>query len=186
MKKKALIHELTVMQNASLVHRNKACQYVLNDKSNIPLLIELTFEIKVKLSIRAAWILELVCKESLNHIIPYLDTFIQNMDKVKFDSAKRPCAKIGELIALDYENDGIIKTKLTPKHKEQLISCCFDWMISNEKLAVDAYAMMILYIFGKEIDWIHQELSSILENNMANKSAGYRARGLKLLKLMKT
>jgi hypothetical protein len=46
--------------------------------------------------------------------------------------------------------------------------------------------MMILYIFGKEIDWIHQELSSILENNMANKSAGYRARGLKLLKLMKT
>jgi hypothetical protein len=54
MKKEALIHELTVMQNAALVHRNKACQYVLNDKSNIPLLIELTFEIKVKLSIRAA------------------------------------------------------------------------------------------------------------------------------------
>ena len=69
--------------------------------SNIPLLIKLCFEVNNKLSIRATWTLELLCKHSLTLILPHLDSFFQKLENVKLDSAKRPCAKICELIALD-------------------------------------------------------------------------------------
>lgn len=184
MKRERLVHELTVMPNAALVHRNGLCNLIIKDLDNLPILLELTFQVDDKLSIRAAWILELVCKESLNYIIPHLDFFLNRIKTVKFDSAKRPCAKICELIALDYDKGSTIKPFLTTQHKDALTACCFDWMIGNEKVAVDAYAMTCLYIFGKESDWIHQELRDILEENMAKKSCGYKARGLKILKLM--
>lgn len=77
-----------------------------------------------------------------------------------------------------------MKTVINQKHKEQLINCCFDWLISNQKLAVEAYSMTVLYIIGKEFDWVHPELKNILLENIDSKSARYKARSLKLIKLM--
>jgi hypothetical protein len=55
-------------------------------------------------------------------------------------------------------------------------------MLGQEKVAVEAYSMNILYVLGKEERWIHEELKHILVNNMDNKSCGYKARGEKILK----
>lgn len=71
-------------------------------------------------------------------------------------------AKICEILAIDFDSKNrSSKDVLTKKQKEYIITNCFDWMIQNEKVAVEAYCMNTLYIFGKEQKWIHEELTHI-------------------------
>ena len=182
MNKQILIDELISMKNAARIHRDSICQFILNNPSLTPELVNLSFDINNKLSIRSAWILEFVAKNSLQNIFPFLDQITSNMNHLKFDSVKRPIAKICELILEDYNKNGISKKYLKAENKSQIVSCCFDWLLSDEKVAVEAYSMNILFILGKEEKWIHEELKHILINNMDQKSCGYKARGKKILK----
>ncbi|MFD2433102.1 hypothetical protein ACFSO9_05800 [Mesonia maritima] len=55
-------------------------------------------------------------------------------------------------------------------------------MITEQKVAPQAYSMQTLYLLGKEVDWVHKELAMILQQNYASGSAGYKARSRKILK----
>ena len=57
-----------------------------------------------------------------------------------------------------------------------------DWLIGNEKVAIHAYSMQTLFVFGKESDWIHNELRQVLVDNIAYGSAGYVSRAKRILK----
>lgn len=181
MNREDLIYELSNMKNAARIYRQQLCDLALNDKTIIPILINLSFEYDNKLSIKAAWILEFFVKDSVHHIIPYINQITSKIANLKFDSSKRSFANICEILANNYQKKGIFYQILAKKHKKEIISCCFDWMLSNEKVAVEAYSMNVLYIFGKEEKWIHNELSYILKENMHRKSCGYKARGKKIL-----
>jgi len=58
-----------------------------------------------------------------------------------------------------------------------MTTCCFDWLITEQKVACQAYSMDALYLLGTEIDWIHPELEITLEQNIHHRSAAYKARG---------
>jgi len=67
-----------------------------------------------------------------------------------------------------------------------MTECCFDWLIINQKVANQAYAMSSLYYLGTEFDWVHPELSILLKQNIPLKSAAYKARGrMTLVKIEK-
>ena len=57
-------------------------------------------------------------------------------------------------------------------------------MISNHKVATKAYSMNALFLFGKNYDWVHQELKLILQQNISKESAAYKARGKMTLELI--
>jgi len=180
--KQNLIQELTSMKNAARVHRDSLCKFVLANSTLIPHLVNISFEVNNKLSIKATWVLEFVIKDYLGNIFPYLDQITSNMNKLKFDSSKRSIAKICELLIEDYDKNGYSKKYINSKNKKKIISCCFDWMLGQEKVAVEAYSMNILYLLGKEEKWIHKELKYILLTNMHKKSCGYVSRGKKIIK----
>jgi hypothetical protein len=69
---------------------------VIKDTSLIPKLLDILFMVDDKISPRAAWVFEFMCGEKLETIIPFLDSFTQNIDKVHLDSAVRPVAKVCE------------------------------------------------------------------------------------------
>lgn len=154
-----------------------------NPKLIAPLL-EILFTVDDKISCRAAWVFEFTCGENLSLIIPYLDTFTANLSKVHLDSAVRPVAKVCEYITNAYykNTNPAIKKHLTHNHRERIVEACFDWMINDEKVAPKAYSMQVLYLYGKDFDWIHPELAMILQNDFAKQSSGYKARAKKLLK----
>ena len=68
---------------------------------------------------------------------------------------------------------------LTSDQQEQIIACCFDWMIGQEKNAVQAYSMQTLFLLGRNYDWVRPELAQILQDKMGNASCGYRSRAKK-------
>ncbi|WP_456376766.1 hypothetical protein [Lutibacter sp.] len=41
--------------------------------------------------------------------------------------------------------------------------------------------MEMLYLFGENYDWVHTELQLIIQQNILNESAAYKARGKKIL-----
>ena len=173
--------------NTSRENRLKYANMVLNDMGLFPKLIDILFMVDDKVSYRAAWVFEFVCADYIYAIVPHLDKFTSNLRKIHLDSAVRPVSKVCEFIARAYysKQPNTIKNKLSPKHIERIVDACFDWMISDQKIAPKVYAMETLFLFGKESDWIHTELVLILEQDLPTQSAGYKVGAKRTLKKIK-
>jgi len=183
----ALHKDLTYV-NAARENRLKYANIILNDLSLLPKLIEILFMVDDKTSCKAAWILEFACAKDLNIIIPYLDTFTSKMNTIHLDSSVRPVAKICEFVVKAYysKHDNKVKQALKAKHKEHIIESCFDWMITDQKVAAKVYSMSNLLLLGQDYDWIHEELKLIIERDYHPGSAAYKARARQVLLKMKT
>lgn len=182
-----LISVLDDMQNPAKVNRDKAANTVLSEPKLIKYLVDLTFDVNNKLSIKAAWVLEWICTHhGIEHILPYLDSFATNISTVYFDSAVRPCAKICEHLANAFtsKKDNKTKTTLTKKHIDAIIETGFDWLITDQKIAVRAYTMNFLYLFGLQKDWVHPELQHLISSKIIHESKGCKARGKYILELI--
>jgi hypothetical protein len=188
MNKDFLISALQSMENAKRENRNKVANIVRDNKELFPYLISLTFLVDDKISIKAAWILEWICTHGdLSWMLPHLNEFTENIARLKFDSAIRPCAKICEHIATAYtskkEND--FKTTLTNLQIDTIVETGFDWLITPQKIAVRAYTMNALYLFGLQKDWIHPELEHLIATKIIKESKGCKARGTYILSLIR-
>jgi hypothetical protein len=186
MNKAYLILQLEKMENAKRVHRLRVANLVLKNPDLLPFLLEIVFEVENKLSIKAAWSLELVLEQKLDWLTPHLDYFTNNISSVQFDSAVRPISKICNFIAIAYSSkkESLIKEFLTANQIETIIEAGFDWMISQHKVAVKAYTMNALFLLGKNYDWVHEELKLIIQQNITKESAAYKARGKMTLALI--
>ncbi len=186
MSKEFLINEIENLGTALRVNREKVSNLVIENPILLPYLLDIVFEVNNKLSIKAAWVLELVCEKHIDWLAPHLDIFTLNIGRVSFGSAVRPMSKICNFLAIAYSNrtTNLIKEFLTDSHIEAIIEVGFDWMISPHKVAVKAYSMNALYLLGKNSNWVHQELKLIIEQNIMNESAAYKARGKMTLALI--
>jgi len=183
MNKLQLITELQNMGPALLTNRMRVANNVMEYPDIFPQLLKIMFDVKNKLSIKAAWTVEIICGNSLETLTPNLDEFTNQLKNIEFGSAVRPASKICGFLANAYQskNKNLIKEVLTQDQMERIIEAGFDWLISDHKVAVKAYSMEFLYIFGKNTDWVHNELKLILERNLAYESCGYIARGRKII-----
>jgi len=186
MNKSELINELENMGPALLTNRTRIADKVLDHPEIFPELLNIVFEVKEKRSIKAAWVLEIICANNLEMLVPYLEQFTSQLQYLELGSAVRPASKICGLMAKAYRSkkEHIIKNILTGEQIERILESGFDWLISEHKVAVKAYSMESLYLFGKETDWVHDELKLILEKNLAYESCGYIARGRKIIQLI--
>ena len=164
-------------------NRMQAAQWILNHPESFQEVLEIGFENHPELSHRAWWAFEFACLERLDLLYPHFDYFFQNLGSVKGDSSVRPIAHISEVIVLHYykKKDETLQKIFLQKHKESLTEVCFDWLITDQKVACQARAMLCLYYLGKELNWIHNELKVILERNIPMGSAGYKNRAAKIL-----
>jgi hypothetical protein len=155
----------------------------LQDKKLFKYLIEIAFDETNDAAVKVSWVLDFVMREKLEWIYPHLDYFTDNIPTSNHHSILRHMAKICENLALEYNSKkpSEIKKYLTKKHIEKIIETGFDWLITDQKVAVKAYTMETLYIFGKEFDWVHDELKLILQQTIMDGSAGYKARAKKIL-----
>ncbi len=172
-----------------LKHRTILVDAVLNNHDWLVVLLNDISNTNDKQSNFSARILELVCKQgNLELIIPYLDKFSLLLPKIKFEGVIRSSAKIIELLTVNYfiKKDPLYIKKINSRHLEQFTESCFDWMISNKSIAIQAHSMYSLYLLGTKFDWIHPELALIIEKDIPIGSTGYKNRGRKVLKAIET
>ncbi len=175
--------------NHSTESRHLHSVLILENKTLFPKLFTIAQETNNPVSYRAMWVLEFVCRENLSAILSYLPPFIKTIQTVHLQPAVRPAAKICEFLTHAYYNKNgnkNVKNKLTKTAREQIATCCFDWLIdSKTKVASKAYSMTALYLLGTEFNWIHPELKLILEQNYHSGSAAYKARSRMILEKLK-
>jgi len=154
----------------------------------IVILLKNIEQINDKNSTFSARILELTCQKDLSILTPYLDSFCNLLAKVKLDGVVRPCAKVCELLMLEYfsKRNKNIYHKITKIHLKKITSAGFDWMIGNMPTAIQAYTMQTLYLIGTTSNWIHPELVQVIEKNIPTGSVGFVNRGRKVIKAIQT
>jgi hypothetical protein len=159
--------------------RLEVTHWVINHPETLPELLNYCLKNKDEISYRAAWVLEFVCLERLDLLIPYLEQFFNILPKIERDQAIRPFSKMCMIFATHYykKKDVVIIKALNNTYKNTMLECCLDWLITDQKVAAEAYAMETLYLLGTEIDWIHSELKIIIEQHINTKTAAYKARG---------
>jgi len=159
--------------------RLEAAHWVISHPATLPELLNYCLKNKDEISYRAAWVLEFVCLKRVDLLIPHLEQFFNILPKIERDQAIRPFSKMCMIFATHYykKKDTAIIKALNNTYKNTMIEGCFDWLISDQKVAADAYAMETLYLLGTEIDWIHSELKIIIEQYINTKTAAYKARG---------
>ncbi len=183
---KELYHRLDYV-NHSREKRQEMANLVVNNPELIKPLLDIAFDVDKTISSRACWVLEFTTKFELSFINPYLDYFTENLGKVHLDSSVRPIAKICEYLVLSFysKTKNNIQEVVNERHLERITTACFDWLISDQKVAAKAYSMTCLFLLGKTFDWVHPELRMIIEQNYDTGSAAYKARGRMILKKLK-
>lgn len=141
------------------------------------------FEIQNPNHYKACWALELMAYEKLEWLQPHLDLICSQSKNLSNESAIRPLAKIlFLLLEAHYKKNQI---QLTETQIQYLIEINFDWLINDAKVAAKAYAMRCLFLLGKEYDWIHPELKTILVKDFSTHTAAYKAVSKQILKKLK-
>ncbi|MBT8178181.1 MAG: adenylosuccinate lyase [Eudoraea sp.] len=164
--------------DGTLASRTKMASIITKNPGEIPALLRIAFLDEFPVSSKACWVLEVMARDHLNILLPYLNQLIPNLDKATLDSSVRPLAKICENLTLAYfqKKDPQVMSWLTDAHLEKMTAACFDWLISEQKVAPKAYAMTCLYHLGSKFPWVHPELRQVLELNYQRGSAAYQAR----------
>ncbi|GEQ85988.1 hypothetical protein ULMS_14960 [Patiriisocius marinistellae] len=157
--------------------------WVLENPENFPELLKFCFQVDEEISFRAAWILEFVCLENVTLLYPHFEKFFEKLPYIYREQALRPFSKICWLLTERFykKKEASLLLHFRGEYREQLVECCFDWLISEKKVATQAFAIKSLFLLGKEYDWIHPELKVIIEQNINTNSAGYKSIGSKAL-----
>ncbi|QIE60782.1 hypothetical protein G5B37_14825 [Rasiella rasia] len=173
-------------QKAYRKNRLGAANWVLENPETLEELLSYCFHADLKLATKATWVLEFVFRKDITILYPFLDYICEQMPHAKGDGQLRSFGLFCEMLTLNYykRKEPKLRLLLKTKHKEVMTECCFDWMITNQKVACQARAMLALYYLGTEIDWIHPELATIINQNLPQESAGYVNRGQKVLALI--
>jgi len=164
-------------------NRLKFTSELLENSGLFPELVALCFLISNKNAAKACWILELICYEKIEWLQEYLDFFCSNIKNTTDKSAIRALSKICLLLTLSHFKKKEIK--LTENQLQQITETCFDWLMTDTKVASKCYAIRSLHLLGNHFDWIHAELKVILEKDFTRHSAAYKAVGREILKKIK-
>ncbi|MCD8518295.1 MAG: hypothetical protein LRY32_00765 [Flavobacterium sp.] len=123
--------------------------FAMKDENHLKEMIQLAFDTKEELHVKAFWSLDLVCEKKLKQFVPYIEDFCSILPKIKDDSALRPATKIAFfLVKSNHRKNGI---SLTQEQEHNLIEALIDRLIQNEKVAAKVYANESAFCFGKEI-----------------------------------
>ena len=160
--------------------RKMVSNFAMKDENHLKEMIQLAFDTKDELHVKAFWSLDLVCEKKLKQFVPYIEDFCTILPKIKDDSALRPATKIAYFLAKKKKKKNGIS--LTQQQEHNLIEALIDRLIQDEKVAAKVYAMKALFVLGKKYDWVHEELKTIISQDYSNHSAAYQAATRNLLK----
>lgn len=185
--KSELHQHLLESVNHSHEKRKQMSTLALENPTLMEPLLSIAFDVDDPVSCKSCWVIEFTVKEKRDQLFPFIDLFINNLNRVKFDSSIRPCAKICEILIKDYfsKTKNATQKVLTEEHLEGITTACFDWLIGEHKVAAKAYSMTSLLLLGRKYDWIHPELKMVLEQNYENGTAAYKARARMVLAKLK-
>jgi len=167
------------------ISRQNAADYVLANPEVLDDFMTICFEYENPDHYKACWAMELIAYQKLEWFREYLPLICSKSKLLTNESAIRPIAKVIFLLLESHYKETENKIIFNELQRQDMIELNFDWLITNCKVAAKVYAMRCLYLLGKEYDWIHTELQTILFKDFSTHTAAYKAVSKHILKKIK-
>jgi hypothetical protein len=106
--------------------------------------------------------------------------FCVNIKNTTDKSAIRALSKICMLLAISHFKKKEIQ--LTENQLQKITETCFDWLLTDTKVASKCYSIRNLHLLGNHFDWIHSELKIVLVKDYASHFSANKAVGRKIMK----
>lgn len=145
---------------------------VYGEPELIRILLEVSWQDAEPWSQRASRVVSICSCKYPELFTPYVSISIKKLDKLKSEGLRRNILKIF------FEKN----FKLSQRDKTYLLNICFDFLSGPYSVSVKVYSMDILYKLSLNLPEIQRELCEVIENQLADASAGFKSRGIKLLK----
>lgn len=163
--------------------RKDNAEFVLQNLHLLPELIAFSFIVKDKQHIRACAVLDKVFELQLGLSFQFIDMICNDLHKLKNDSAIRSISRfVMFLVQYNTKNIKTNSSYLSENQLEKITEVCFDWLISDYRVAVKQHAIYMLFEIGKTQDWIYSELRIILEKDANENSPAYKSIAKRILK----
>ena len=131
----------------------------------------------------ASWVFDHVLRQQPELILLVIDTFVEGLEHIQSESCIRSMAHACQTTTEHYfkKKNPLFTAQITPSHLETIVTVCFDWLITEHKVATKVFAMTCLFYSGEKFNWIWPELKLYLEQHIGSGSPGFQNRGGKLL-----
>lgn len=145
---------------------------VLKDPSLLIPLVKISYSDEYPWCQRASRVVSICGSQRPELLQPFVSEIISRLKKQRSESVRRNFLKL--FCDVDY--------RLKARDRSILLNLCFDYLAGSYSIAVKVYSMDVLYKLSLDIPEIQRELYEIIENEMPEASAGYKSRGMKILK----
>ncbi len=160
-----------ILKEHSRKQSEKIAAYIGCDEKRFAELMNLFFENTYRVTQRAAWIVRICAERNQFLIEPFLSKMVNYLSCDVHDAVKRNTLGIFQSIELP--------KKLWGKTTD----LCFRFLMnSDELIALKIFAMTVLENICQHEPELKNELKLVIENQLENASAGFKARAKRILK----
>jgi hypothetical protein len=132
---------------------------------------------------RLCWSLDIAFLESPLYFREAFSYIVKGLCIQNKDSCLRSLMKI--CAAMSQNPYYFSKIKQAPQKSNSLVERALELLTEPHEVAVQVYAMETLFRWRHEFKWIKEHLANLIESQMEWKTAAYKARGKRLLKILK-
>ena len=147
---------------------------ISTDKDKFAELMRLFFSHDNTYAQRASWVM-MHCTDRYPWLVkPYLKKLVKNLYQSPGEATKRNTVRLLQFIDIPESLWG------------ETIEICFQYLNSNEAIAIKVFSMTVLYNLSLVVPEISTELKVVIEDQLPYGSAGFKNRGNKILAKLKT
>jgi hypothetical protein len=144
--------------------------YLLNNRGEMPQIIDLINSGNEKIAWRAAWVLDHITMENPEISTPFFPEILQTLKQTPFNGVRRSLLRIMVTTPTELNEDG------------ELLDLCFKWINSPAfPIAVRAHSMQFVFDLLPKYPELKNEFSHSLEFALDDESKGVRSKARKLL-----
>jgi hypothetical protein len=164
-----------ILSAHSKAMKDKVVKYVGNDAKRFKELVNIFLEGPYRVTQRAAWPLSYCVGQHPTLIRPHLKTVLNYLSKPGIhDSVKRNTIRLLQGIDIPKSLQG------------KAANICFEYLSNpKEPIAVRVFSMTVLANIAKENPELKNEIIPIIEDQLPFGSAGFRHRGMRVLKVLR-
>lgn len=120
---------------------------------------------------RAAWVVDTASEKYPGLLTPWIGKIADSLPGFTHDGMKRQSLRM------------LMRSEIPAEQTAKLMNLCFEYLTSStEAVAAKVYSMEILYSLSQTEPDIRQELADSIEWRMNEETAGFRNKGMKILK----
>ncbi|MEC4113862.1 hypothetical protein VSO92_07065 [Myroides pelagicus] len=169
------VYQLVCQTSIYVDSRHKTLVRLARVKEAYIYLYEFMTNVEDKHHVMASVLFEELIRFDLLKMTSILDDFLMRLDTYANESTKRLISKIGRNIVYSKQ------LKLSKKQKQMLVDQALDWLVSDSKVATEAFAMDIIIRLKGEFAQEFTLAKGIVEKNYVSRSAAYQSKAKKLI-----